>query len=97
MAALGQNTRHDEQNMRERDEKLKQDKRDTNMATVIAKYFKKTCDLCSVRLQTIDQALRHYRSVHQVPGYLRCCGKKLNDRTQVKDHVQWHNDPNVFK
>lgn len=71
---------------------------ETTIAAVIAKHFKRTCDLCTVELKTLPDAIEHYRSEHQLEqGYLTCCRKIFRRSYLIVDHVRWHLNPNVFK
>lgn len=63
----------------------------------IRQYFTMECDACSEPLETFKHAKKHYRTVHKVLGYLRCCGKKFVRRGAVLNHIFYHLNPEAFR
>lgn len=45
------------------------------------------CEKCSQELNDWKQIKSHYRQIHKIAGYLRCCGKKLDRANEIKDHA----------
>lgn len=67
------------------------------IAAEIEKHFDHTCDFCSVEIKSLDRAAKHYRSEHNMDGYLKCCGYKFKVSTLVSDHIRWHLNPKIFE
>lgn len=68
----------------------------------IAKYITAKCDKCADAenapvLTTLEHANEHHRTIHDQPGYLICCDKRLSTKQQLKQHLTWHKDQNKFK
>ncbi len=61
----------------------------------IREIFDMKCEICSdrVEFQNLLQAKQHYRRVHQVTGYLKCCDKKFRRRCEILKHIQYHDNP----
>lgn len=57
---------------------------------LIKKYADMNCDLCSFELESFSQAISHYKSEHNVIGYLFCCKRKYFNRTKILNHVKIH-------
>lgn len=55
------------------------------------------CDLCPTPFSTYRDVKKHYRSVHKINGYLKCCDKKFTKQYRALNHCAWHRDPNAFK
>lgn len=55
------------------------------------------CEICSVEFTGWVHARTHYRSVHKKHlGWIRCCGRKIDRKHEMIDHVKWHQDPTIF-
>lgn len=63
----------------------------------IAEYFKLTCDLCQNPLQTFAELQSHFDEIHEIRGYVMCCGNKYISRSLLVDHVSCHLNPEYFK
>lgn len=64
----------------------------------IREFFTMKCELCSdVEFETLLRATQHYRKVHKVRGYLKCCGSKCFRRCQILEHIRYHTDPDGFR
>lgn len=64
----------------------------------MAKNFDMTCDVCSIDLKTLTNAVTHYKKEHKIDdGYIKCCGLKLKRENTVSDHIKYHINPNIFK
>lgn len=64
---------------------------------MIRKNMAMFCDLCDAKFDTFAECCTHYRTIHQIAGYLKCCGKKITKRCRVMSHIGWHIDPSKFK
>lgn len=53
------------------------------------------CEFCFEDISSWLNAKQHYRK-HNMNGFIRCCGRKIESPGDMKDHVMWHQDPNVF-
>lgn len=58
------------------------------------------CGLCNHPLSTASQAVNHHRSEHNANAYhkqiIKCCDRQLLPY-DIRDHVQYHSNPNAFK
>lgn len=53
--------------------------------------FPMECDMCSdVKFETFLGYRQHYRKVHQISGYLTCCGKKFEKSVTLFEHMNLH-------
>lgn len=60
----------------------------------LADFFTMRCDLCDdVQFSTFQNAKQHYRTVHEIKGYLMCCDKKFMKPRTIDDHLRWHTNP----
>ncbi|KAJ6639124.1 Zinc finger protein, partial [Pseudolycoriella hygida] len=59
-------------------------------------YFDMKCDICGDPFETYRSAQKHYRTAHNMKGYLICCGHKHHRRGRVLDHIQFHLNPSIF-
>jgi Zinc finger, C2H2 type len=48
------------------------------------------CELCSHPLDGLPQARSHFRQMHDMIGYIVCCGRKFKQRNRLLDHVNTH-------
>lgn len=65
----------------------------------IKKLFSMYCDLCtnSKSFESLADAQRHYRDVHNQRGYIKCCNRKFNAIKLINDHLIYHENPDQFK
>lgn len=71
---------------------------ETQIKSIMKKYFIHKCELCSAQIDTLEMAKVHYLSEHENPkGYLRCCGNKFMNKSETLDHIQYHIDPDIFR
>lgn len=63
----------------------------------IREYFDMQCDFCEHRFLTFLEARAHYREVHNITGYLKCCGVKIFRRGKLIEHINYHINPNEFQ
>ncbi|XP_055318195.1 transcription factor grauzone-like [Sitodiplosis mosellana] len=82
---------------------IESDSDDSNTAAEHKKYdlsdfFTMRCDLCDdVQFATFQDAKQHYRSAHEINGYLVCCDKKFMKPKTIDDHFRWHINPEYLK
>lgn len=63
----------------------------------VREIFDMNCDFCGERSLTLPKAREHYRKQHSYPnGYIKCCNRKYRRLCRIKEHVEWHLDPNSF-
>lgn len=57
------------------------------------------CDLCNNKEQfdTFKELLEHFKNIHQVPGYVICCNKKITRKDRLLNHITNHINPDAFK
>lgn len=64
----------------------------------IREFFSMKCELCvDVELENLLRVRQHYRKVHQIPGYLTCCGRKFTKRCKILDHIRYHTNPKALR
>lgn len=64
----------------------------------IPDFFDMSCDLCSEICVSIEQARDHYLNEHNEPkGYIKCCKTKFFAVGRVKEHIEFHINPDRFK
>lgn len=60
--------------------------------------FDLSCDHCSTTFQSLDEGRAHYSSEHsKIKGYIKCCRRKMYNRSQVIRHLQRHLNSETFK
>lgn len=56
-----------------------------------------SCNECSVIFKSWKHSKFHYSEEHNIAnGYVKCCDRKLKYIPDVKDHIEWHSNPNAF-
>ncbi|KAJ6646787.1 Transcription factor grauzone [Pseudolycoriella hygida] len=66
---------------------------------LIREYFTMKCDICSdtVEFENFSNARHHYRRVHKMKGYLKCCGTKYDCPDRVLNHINYHTNPDALR
>lgn len=55
-------------------------------------------DGCEVVFDSLEMAQSHYLKKHKTTDfYIKCCDLKFKEASLVKDHLAWHENPDVFK
>lgn len=68
-----------------------------NFDHLMPQYMSMTCDICDYPFKSMSGAFTHYRKEHQTQKiHIKCCDCQLRMR-DVKDHIRYHLDPDVFK
>lgn len=66
----------------------------------IWKTFDRTCDNCdngSTQFDSLNEAQIHYLNEHNISkGYVKCCDMKLREESYVKEHIAYHNNPELY-
>lgn len=96
--AISTNTLHNQRikSVEERFDIIK----DLELTQRLAQYQRldMSCNLCASTLQSLFEAKAHYKTEHNDShGYIKCCGIRLNEKSEMVDHIEWHRNPNVFK
>jgi hypothetical protein len=67
----------------------------------ISQYCKMECFMCTeeIRFEKWLDMKRHYRSAHQMEGYVMCscCNRKFVKRSKILEHVVRKQNPDLFK
>lgn len=64
---------------------------------LILEYMKMHCEICQQPFATLSEAISHYRSKHQRRTVtLKCCQRRIK-MPDIRDHIQYHLTPDVFK
>lgn len=65
----------------------------------ISDYIDASCDRCAEReFSTFNAVVAHYSDVHNTKdGYVKCCSKKFHRLNLIRDHIEWHRNPNIFR
>lgn len=60
--------------------------------------FDMSCDNCEAMFTSFADAKRHYLVEHGEPkGFIKCCNKKMNSLVDIEEHIEWHNNPEIFR
>ncbi|XP_055314011.1 zinc finger protein 729-like [Sitodiplosis mosellana] len=62
-------------------------------------YADASCDLCpATTFNSFYEMQSHYLDIHSAAyGNVKCCESKFFTFPQFRDHIAWHNDPNIFR
>lgn len=64
---------------------------------LVSKYMNMNCELCNHPFETLPEARAHYRSTHgQRDVIINCCDRRLRV-SNIRDHLRYHMDPDIFK
>uniref|UniRef100_A0A182MNF0 DNA repair protein REV1 n=1 Tax=Anopheles culicifacies TaxID=139723 RepID=A0A182MNF0_9DIPT len=64
---------------------------------LVLQHHKLTCDLCTESLKDFADLHKHYKLVHKVTGYLRCCNRAIYKKCWMIEHLQLHLNPDAFR
>ncbi|XP_035788063.1 zinc finger and BTB domain-containing protein 47-like isoform X1 [Anopheles albimanus] len=74
--------------------KIRKQMASNELDSAIEKYFDLRCELCPPSAEecftTFDGLTAHFRKVHDIRGYARCCGKQYFYRRQLMEHIDYH-------
>lgn len=62
-------------------------------------YVDASCDICgATTFATYNELKSHYADIHNTgTGPVTCCQKKFLVFCILRDHIAWHNNPDIFK
>ncbi|KAH8283545.1 hypothetical protein KR018_005489, partial [Drosophila ironensis] len=63
----------------------------------LREHFKVQCQICAAPMEGFSEMLVHVRQEHKQRGYAMCCGRKFWKRGVLVDHLQRHQNPELFK
>lgn len=85
----------DETTIEDHEKKHEIEKKDT---VDIPEYFDMTCSKCPAIFESFQEARDHYLDVHSFrSGFVRCCQLRLKTVGEVRDHIEWHSNPDRFR
>lgn len=65
---------------------------------LISNYMDMFCEICDHPFGTLPEASSHYLSKHkQTFALLKCCQRRLKMPGEIRDHIQYHLDPDKFR
>ncbi|XP_058828375.1 zinc finger protein 208-like [Topomyia yanbarensis] len=73
--------------------KLEQEQDDV----IIKEFYKLVCDICGEPATNFSTLLSHFRTVHNQPGYIKCCKRKIVKRCHLLQHMALHTNPESFR
>jgi hypothetical protein len=77
--------------------------RGKELTKLISKFYRLECDLCpgkdgvAVGFKKLSNLVAHYKSEHQLKGYVICCGIKFVKIRNMAMHMARHIQPDAFK
>lgn len=64
----------------------------------IATNFDMSCDHCDAVLISLYESKNHYKECHNNEmGYIKCCNIKFREASIIRDHINFHWNPDSFK
>lgn len=64
----------------------------------IREYFNMKCDICNdIEFTTFAETRQHYRNVHKISGYLKCCSRRFHRRYTLLNHIHYHLNPDAYR
>ncbi|EDS26325.1 transcription factor grauzone [Culex quinquefasciatus] len=76
--------------------KKEQDLDNPPIDKLVLQHYKLSCDVCAEPLEDFTELRKHYKYVHNEPGYLKCCNKKIYKKCWMIEHIQLHLNPDAF-
>lgn len=68
----------------------------TELEEQLLQHYNLLCDLCGQPLSGFAELMRHFKNIHNQPGYLNCCNKKITKKCWMIEHIQVHLNPDIF-
>lgn len=59
--------------------------------------MKLVCNICAEPFSTLSESHKHYLERHKRAAYWKCCNIQLDTEHQLSNHMQYHDNENVFK
>lgn len=75
----------------------------SNFEEDVRQFFNMKCERCPQTFQTIEDAIAHYPEAHGIDnGYVKCsstqCSQaKFQKRCNLREHIDFHKNPDKFK
>lgn len=65
----------------------------------LSDFFTMRCDIdsCNAQFSSLQTARQHYKSAHNLTGYLTCCNKKFFLLKTIDVHFLWHVNYQLYK
>ncbi|KFB47502.1 AGAP011485-PA-like protein [Anopheles sinensis] len=63
----------------------------------IGMFYELECEVCKEKSGTMEELFAHYRNVHNIEGYVMCCGRKIAKRVLMAMHMARHLEPEAFE
>ncbi|KAJ6633116.1 Transcription factor grauzone [Pseudolycoriella hygida] len=63
----------------------------------IREFFDLSCEICSETFETFGKVIKHYRTAHNVAGYVLCCGRKFHGFGRALNHISHHLNPDAYR
>ncbi|GAB0099163.1 hypothetical protein DMENIID0001_150090 [Sergentomyia squamirostris] len=63
----------------------------------IEEFYKMTCDTCQETFSTLRELQHHHRNDHNQLPYIMCCKTKLLRPNKMREHIEYHRNPEAFK
>lgn len=63
----------------------------------ILKHCQMVCEVCLKEFSTFQKLKQHFKKKHQSDGYAICCSKKFHRYTILLDHINHHENPQIFQ
>ncbi|XP_059613862.1 transcription factor grauzone-like [Phlebotomus argentipes] len=63
----------------------------------IKNFFTLRCNFCSEGFDKFKVLKSHCQKAHKKEAFIICCDKKLNNRTKIVAHLNYHTNPNAYK
>lgn len=70
----------------------------TEFDHLIAKHMNMFCEMCEYSFESLTDASRHYRNKHKTRSVkLNCCPRRVIIPGEIREHIQYHLNPDKFK
>lgn len=64
---------------------------------LISNHIDMLCEICQHPFETLSEASNHYIGQHKQRTILvKCCQKRITILTELRDHIQYHLNPDKF-
>uniref|UniRef100_A0A8D8JN17 Transcription factor grauzone n=1 Tax=Culex pipiens TaxID=7175 RepID=A0A8D8JN17_CULPI len=62
----------------------------------INEFYKMACEDCDIVVEDLSKLEAHHKEVHKRGWYILCCRRKLSNRTNMMEHMDWHENPKAY-
>lgn len=71
---------------------------DAEFDHLISNFMDMFCEICKDPFETLLDVAKHYRKKHKKRAiFFKCCKRKLKLPGEVREHIQFHLNPDIFK